>query len=266
MAPGTSGKRVYALIEAEDGGLYRSDDAGDTWTRINAEHVLWSRAWYFTKVWAHPTDPDTVYIAGNSFWKSTDGGKKFERVPLPGGDNHDLWINPMSPSHMIEGHDQGIVISVNGGETWDKRNNLPIGQFYHVSTDHEFPYTIYGSQQDMGAIGIASRGWGGVLERDWFNVGGDDAECGYVWPDPLNSRYVVAGGYDGALTVFDKRSHQLRDIAPWSNANGGHPASDQKYRFTWTSPVVFSPTDPHTHLHGLAVPHGDRRTAARAGK
>ncbi|MGE5245065.1 MAG: VPS10 domain-containing protein [Betaproteobacteria bacterium] len=250
VVPGTNGQHVYALIEADHGGLYRSDDGGATWRLVNAEHVLWSRAWYFTKVWVHPSDPDTLFIAGNSFWKSTDAGATFKRVTLPGGDNHDLWINPRAPERMIEANDQGVVLTVNAGQTWDKRNNLPIGQFYHVSTDREFPYNIYGAQQDMGALTIASRGWGGITDRDWFNIGGDDGECGYVWPDPLNSRYVIAGGYGGALTVFDKRSHQLRDIAPWSNANGGYPASELKYRFTWTSPVAFSPTSPHVLYMG----------------
>ncbi len=250
VAAGTKGQRVYALVEAEQGGLYRSDDGGASWRLANAEHVLWSRAWYFTKIWAHPTDPDAVFIAGNAFWKSTDGAKTFERQTIPGGDNHDFWANPLAPARMIEANDQGIVISVNGGKTWDKRNNLPIGQFYHVSTDRAFPYFIYGAQQDMGAIAIASRGWGGIGDRDWFNVGGDDGECGYVWPDPTDPRLVVAGGYNGALTLFDKRSHQLRDIAPWSNASGGHPASDLKYRFTWTSPVAYSPLDPHVLYMG----------------
>ncbi len=230
--------------------MYRSDDGGTSWRLVNSEHVLWSRAWYFTKVWVHPTDPKTLFIAGNAFWKSIDGGATFKRVTLPGGDNHDLWINPRAPDRMIEANDQGVVLTVNAGETWDKRNNLPIGQFYHVSTDGEFPYNIYGAQQDMGALTIASRGWGGIGDRDWYNIGGDDGECGYVWPDPLDSRYVVAGGYGGALTVFDKRSHHLRDIAPWSNANSGYPASELKYRFTWTSPVAFSPSDPHVLYMG----------------
>ena len=250
VAAGTGGRRVYALVESGQGGLFRSDDGGATWQLANSEHQLWSRAWYFTKIWTHPQSPDTLFIAGGSFWKSTDGGKKFDRVEIPGGDNHDLWINPQNPGRMIEGNDQGVVLTVNGGATWDKRNNMPIGQFYHVSSDRAFPPLIYGAQQDMGAIAIATRGWGGIGDRDWFNVGGDDAECGYVWPVPLDSRRVVAGGYNGALTLFDTRTHQLRDIAPWSNASGGHPASDLKYRFTWTSPVVFSSLDPHVLYMG----------------
>jgi len=245
VAAGTNGRRVYALIEAAHGGLFRSDDAGATWTQTSDSHPLYTRAWYFTKVFAHPANPDVVYVVGNALWRSTDGGRTFARVTVPGGDNHDLWINPRNPSRMIEGNDQGVILTVNGGATWDKRDNLPIGQFYHVSTDTEFPYHLFGGQQDMGALGIASRGWGGIDDKDWFDVGSDDAECGWVWPVPFDNHLIVTGGYNGALTLFDTRSHQIRDIAPWSNASGGHPASDVKYRFTWTAPVIFAPTDPH---------------------
>ena len=245
VAAGTGGKRVYALVEAAHGGLFRSDDGGATWTQASDSHQLYTRAWYFTKVFAHPTNPDVVYVVGNALWRSQDGGHTFERLTIPGADNHDLWINPRNPARMIEGNDQGAILSVNGGATWDKRDNLPIGQFYHVSTDAEFPYHVFGGQQDMGALGIATRGWGGINDKDWFDVGSDDAECGWVWPVPFDDNLILAGGYNGALTLFDRRSHQIRDIAPWSNANSGHPASDLKYRFTWTSPVAFSPADPH---------------------
>ncbi|HWK10524.1 MAG TPA: hypothetical protein VNR64_10760 [Vicinamibacterales bacterium] len=250
VAAGTRGRRVYALVEAAQGGLFRSDDGGATWTRTSDSHPLYTRAWYFTKVFAHPTNPDVVYVVGNTLWRSADGGRTFARLTIPGADNHDLWINPRNPSRIIEGNDQGVILSVNGGATWDKRDNLPIGQFYHVSTDTEFPYHLFGGQQDMGALGIATRGWGGIDDKDWFDVGGDDAECGWVWPVPFDNHLIIAGGYNGALTLFDTRSHQIRDIAPWSNASGGHPAADLKYRFTWTSPAVFSPTDPHVLYMG----------------
>jgi photosystem II stability/assembly factor-like uncharacterized protein len=245
VAAGTGGRRVYALVEAAHGGLFRSDDGGATWIQTSDSHPLYTRAWYFTKVFAHPTNPDVVYVVGNALWRSADGGRTFTKETIPGADNHDLWINPRTPARMIEGNDQGVLLSVNGGVTWDKRDNLPIGQFYHVSTDTDFPYHLFGGQQDMGAVGIASRGWGGINAKDWFDVGGDDAECGWVWPVPFDNHLIVAGGYNGALTLFDTHSHQIRDIAPWSNASGGHPASDLKFRFTWTSPVLFSPTDPH---------------------
>ena len=245
VAAGTGGRRVYALIEAAHGGVFRSDDGGTTWAQTSDSHPLYTRAWYFTKIFAHPANPDIVYVVGNAVWRSADGGRSFTRLTLPGADNHDLWINPRTPSRMIESNDQGVILTVNGGATWDKRDNLPIGQFYHASTDTEFPYHLFGGQQDMGALGIATRGWGGIDDKDWFDVGGDDAECGWIWPVPFDNHLIVSGGYGGALTLFDTRSHQIRDIAPWSNASSGHPASDLKYRFTWTSPVVFSPTDPH---------------------
>ena len=250
VAAGTGGRRVYALIEAAHGGVFRSDDGGATWTQTSDSHPLYTRAWYFTKIFVHPKNPDIVYVVGNALWRSSDGGRTFNRVTIPGGDNHDLWMNPQNPLRMIEANDQGVVLTVNGGDTWDKRDNLPIGQFYHVSTDTDFPYHLFGGQQDMGALGIATRGWGGINDKDWFDVGSDDAECGWVWPVPFDNRLIVAGGYNGALTIFDTRSHQIRDIAPWSNASGGHPASDLKYRFTWTSPVVFSPADPHVLYMG----------------
>ena len=250
VAGGSRGRRVYALIEADHGGLFRSDDAGRTWRRVNGGQELRTRAWYFTRVWASPVNPDVVYVADNAFWKSTDGGRTFEPVPIPGGDNHGFWMNPSAPDRMIESNDQGVVISVDGGRSWLKLDNLPIGQFYHVSTDDRFPYYLYGAQQDMGAIAIASRGWGGITRSDWYSVGGDDGESGYVLPEPGDPNLVIAGGYGGALTRFDVRTKQLNDIAPWSNNNGGHAASEVKYRFTWTAPLAFSPQDPHVLYMG----------------
>ncbi|MDE3154934.1 MAG: glycosyl hydrolase, partial [Acidobacteriota bacterium] len=250
VAGHSHGERVYALIEAEDGGLYRSDDAGRTWHLVNDSQEIRTRAWYFTYVFASPVNPDVVYVADNAFYKSTDGGRTFATERIPGGDNHGFWMNPLHPERMIESNDQGVVITIDGGRSWQKLDNLPIGQFYHVSTDNRFPYDLYGAQQDMGAIAIASRGWGGITSRDWYSVGGDDGESGYVLPDPTDPDLVIAGGYGGALTRFDARTKQLVDIAPWSNNNGGHPASELKYRFTWTAPLAFSPQDPHVLYMG----------------
>jgi photosystem II stability/assembly factor-like uncharacterized protein len=251
VAGGSHGERVYALIEAKQGGLYRSDDAGATWKLVNDQQILRTRAWYFTNVFADPHDPNVVYVADNGFYRSVDGGHSFKPLPIPGfdgypvgGDNHAFWINPLLPDHMIEGHDQGVAISVDGGKTFGDRDNLPIAQFYHITTDNEFPYYIYGSQQDEGALAVVSNDRGGVL-RKMFWVGGDDGECGYVLVDPADPNLIVAGGYGGALTVYDKRTGQLHDIAPWSNDNGGHAAAGLKYRFNWTSPLAFSPQDPH---------------------
>ena len=251
VAGGSRGDRVYALIEAKDGGLYRSDDAGATWKLVNDEQILRTRAWYFTNVFADPHDPNVVYVADNGFYRSVDGGHSFKALAIPGfdgypvgGDNHAFWVNPLHPQHMIEGHDQGVTISVDGGNTWGNRDNLPIGQFYHIATDNEFPYYIYGSQQDEGALAVVSDDRGGVRKQMYW-MGGDDSECGYVLVDPADPNLLITGGYGGAITVYDKRTGQLHDIAPWSNNNGGHAAAQLKYRFNWTSPLAFSPQNPH---------------------
>lgn len=237
------GQVVYALIEAKDGGLFRSDNGGADWKLISADQRIRARAWYFTNVFADPTNANTLYATNTGFFKSTDGGSSWNPVALPGGDNHAFWMNPLHPNLMVQGHDQGVVTSVDGGNTWGKYYNLPIGQLYHISTDDRFPYNIYASTQDCPsgcAFGTASRGLGGISAKDVFNVGGDDGESGYVFADPNDPNYIVEGGYGGGLTRYSMRTQTIQDIAPWSNANGGHAAKDTKYRFTWTDPFAFA--------------------------
>ena len=252
VAGGSQGERVYALVEAKHGGLFRSDDAGHSWKRVNGQQILRTRAWYFTNVFADPHNPNVVYVADNGFLRSVDGGRTFKALPIPGfdgypfgADNHAFWVNPLHPRHMINGHDQGVAISDDGGKTWGDRDNLPIGQFYHIVTDNEFPYYIFGSQQDEGALGVASNDRGGV-EKATYWMGGDDSECGYVLVDPAHPNLLIAGGYGGAITIFDKTTGQLHDIAPWSNNNGGHAAAELRYRFNWTAPIALSPQNPNT--------------------
>ncbi len=239
--------RLWASVEAPDsaGGIFRSDDAGRTWERVNAEQKFMVRPWYFSFVAADPADENTVYVLNLDTWRSVDGGKTFAKIRVPHGDCHVLWIDPHDPQRMIEGNDGGATVSFDGGATWSSEDNQPTAQFYHVTTDDRFPYRIYGAQQDNTTVAIASRSDAGEInERDWHAVGG--GESGYVAPQPGDPDVVYAGSYMGTLTRYDHRTRQARDVSVWLNNYDGHPAADVPYRFAWTFPIVFSPHDPNT--------------------
>jgi photosystem II stability/assembly factor-like uncharacterized protein len=239
---------VYALIEAKKGGLYRSDDGGENWALINEDHRFRQRAWYFTHVWADPKDAYKVYIANTGLFRSTDGGKTFDRINAPHGDHHGLWIDPNNPNRIINGNDGGATISVDGGRNWSTQNNQPTAQFYHIVADNDFPYHIYGTQQDNSSVGIATASDNGYIDRsDWDAVGG--GESGYVAVDPRDSNIVYAGSYFGDITRYDKRTHQAQNIQQWPLDPDGYNAAAQKYRYTWTMPIVFSPHDPNQLYH-----------------
>jgi len=235
---------VYALIEANKGGLYRSEDGGEHWSLVNEERRFRQRAWYFTHAWADPKNPNTVYIANTGLFRSIDGGKTFDRLPAPHGDHHGLWIDPTNPNRMINANDGGATISVDGGKNWSTQNNQPTAQFYHVAADNDFPYRLYGAQQDNSTVGIVTRSDHGVIDRnDWDAVGG--GESGYVAADPRDSNIVYAGSYFGYITRFDRRTGQAQNVQQWPDDPDGHNASNLKYRYTWTMPIVFSPHDPN---------------------
>jgi photosystem II stability/assembly factor-like uncharacterized protein len=239
---------VYALIEAKKGGLYRSDDGGENWTLINDDHRFRQRAWYFTHVWADTKDPMKVYIANTGLYRSIDGGKTFDRLPAPHGDHHALWIDPKNPKRLINGNDGGATISVDDGKNWSTLMNQPTAQFYHVTADNDFPYHIYGTQQDNSSVGIATSSDSGYIDRpDWEAVGG--GESGYVAVDPRDSNIVYAGSYFGDITRFDRRTHEVENIQEWPLDPDGYDAAVQKYRYTWTMPIVFSPHDPNELYH-----------------
>jgi photosystem II stability/assembly factor-like uncharacterized protein len=241
---GGDSDRVYALIEAKDGGLYSSDDAGQKWTRVNQDDRFRQRAWYFTHVFADPVNTNTVYVLNTGLFRSTDGGKTFELIPAPHGDHHGLWIDPTDPQRMINSNDGGANITQDGGRTWTTQDNQPTAQFYHVDVDERFPYYVYGAQQDNTSVAIASRTSHGVIEqRDWYTVG--NAESGYVTPDPRDANIVYVDGYGGDLTRLDRRTEQMTEISPWPMDISGIGGVDMKYRFQWTEPVVFSPHDPN---------------------
>jgi photosystem II stability/assembly factor-like uncharacterized protein len=232
---------LYAMVDATKlGGVYRSDDAGESWRRVNDELRLWGRGFDFAEVKVDPKNHDVVYVANTSAYRSNDGGKTFTAIKgAPGGDDyHTFWINPDNPQIMLLAGDQGAVVTVNGGQTWSSWYNQPTAQFYHVVTDNQFPYWVYGGQQESGSAGVCSRGRDGQITfREWYPVGVE--EYGYVAPDPLNPNLI----YGGKVTRFDKTTGQVQEVGPVVGRGG-------KYRFLRTAPLLFSPVDPHMLLLG----------------
>jgi photosystem II stability/assembly factor-like uncharacterized protein len=236
VAPSES-NRIYALVDASPqlGGLYRSDDAGESWRRVSSDARPWGRGSDFAEVKVDPKNPDIIYSANVVTWRSTDAGQNWVAFRgAPGGDDyHTIWINPDNTQVILIASDQGAIVTVNGGQSWSSWYNQPTAQFYHVITDNRFPYWVYGGQQESGSVGIASRGNDGQITfREWHPVGVE--EYGYVAPDPLNPNLI----YGGKITRFDWSTGQVQNIAP-------DPVRGGKYRFLRTAPVIFSPVDPH---------------------
>lgn len=243
----TNPQRLYASIEAPDstGGLFRSDDAGASWERMNDDARLWVRNWYYSAVTADPVDENTVYVMNLTVLKSIDGGRTFKEMQVPHGDTHILWIDPADPQRMILGDDGGATVSFDGGETWSDQHNQPTAQFYHVNADAQFPYRIYGAQQDNSAISMASRGEeGGIGLRDYFSVAG--CENATIAFDPRDPNVTYGGCYLGQLSRYDRRTRQERDISVTEINWDGWAAKDVRERFQWTFPVLVSPHDPRT--------------------
>ncbi len=237
--------RVWAIIDAALGkkGVFRSDDGGATWKRMNDDANLTQRPWYYHHIVADPQDANTVYVLNVQFWKSTDGGETFTRMQVPHGDNHDLWIDPKNPRRMVEGNDGGAVVSFNGGRSWSDNMNQPTAQLYHVAADNAVPYRLYAAQQDNTTISVPSRSdFGQSTVENWFTVGG--GEDGYVAPRTDDPNIVYAGDHH-FLTRYDRRTLQTRDISPNPETYYGWGAADMLYRFWWTYPVMTSPHDPN---------------------
>ena len=253
VSPANPG-RVWALVEAEKGGLFRSEDGGRHWAKLTDDRNLRQRAWYYTRLYADPKDADVLYVMNVSYHKSKDGGRTFQASNAPHGDHHDLWIAPDNPSRMIIADDGGAQVSTDGGLNWTTYGNQPTGQFYRVTTDNHFPYRIYGAQQDNSTVRIPHRSAGRTIgERDWQETAG--GESAHLAVDPLNPDIVYGGSYDGYLSRVDHRTEQERLVDVWPDNPMGHGAEGMKYRFQWNFPLLFSPHDPKrlytgsNHLH-----------------
>jgi photosystem II stability/assembly factor-like uncharacterized protein len=252
VAP-SDGRRVYALIEAEKGGLFRSDDGGKSWKLASDNRGLRQRAWYYSTFTVDPKNPDVVWAPQVPLLKSIDGGKTFQRVKGPHhGDHHDIWIDPKDPRRIIDSNDGGLDISTNGGETWFAPP-LPLGQFYHISVDNRTPYHVSGTMQDIGTAQGPSNSLSlrGIPLSDWHPVGG--GETGFTASDPLDPNIVYAGEYGGYISRYNHRTRQAQSIGVYPFNPSGHGAEDLKYRFQWTAPVLVSPHDHRVVYHAANV-------------
>jgi photosystem II stability/assembly factor-like uncharacterized protein len=252
ISPARSG-RVWALVEAEGDktGLYRSDDLGARWTQVSANRDLMHRPWYYTHVFADTGHADTVYVTNLQMWKSTDGGTSFSEITTRHGDNHDLWIDPNDSSRMIEGNDGGANISFNAGASWSTIYNQKTAQFYRIDVDNQYPYRVYGTQQDNTSISVPSASeWGVITLADCSYPG--TGESGFIAVNPRDHNIVYVGavgsspGGAGALQRYDHRTRQIQLVNVWPEESTGIAPKDLKYRFAWTFPIVFSPHDPGT--------------------
>ncbi|HEY7095819.1 MAG TPA: glycoside hydrolase [Terriglobales bacterium] len=243
VAP-SDGQRIYALVDSRaTSGLYRSDNAGESWERVNSDERIWGRGDDFACVRVDPKDKNTIYVANISTYRSSNAGRTFTAIKgAPGGDDyHTIWINPENPQIIAMAVDQGATISVNGGQSWSSWYNQPTAQFYHVITDNQFPYWVYGGQQESGSAGTASRSdFGSITFRDWLPVGVE--EYGYVAPDPLNPNII----YGGKVSRFDRTTGQTEDVSPFVLRTG-------QFRFNRTAPLIFSPVDSHILYLGSNV-------------
>jgi photosystem II stability/assembly factor-like uncharacterized protein len=237
--------RVWALVDATDGGIFRSDDAGKTFTRLDAARQLLGRSWYYGHIFADTKDPNMLYAANTDFFRSSDGGKTFEPIPMPHGDNHELWIDPKDSSVMIEGNDGGACISLDGGKSWSSQLNQPTAEIYRVAVDDQVPYRVYGTQQDQyDGLSLPSRSahFGERLQlQKWYAVGG--MEGGYVGLVPHNPNVVYTGGSGAMITRLDVTEQHLRSI----NVNAGERGGET--RWAWSSPIFISPLEPEAVYH-----------------
>lgn len=252
VAPSDS-SRVYAVIEAEEGGLFRSDDGGESWSRANGHRAITQRAWYYSTITVDPKNANDLWLPQVPMLRSIDGGKTIKEVAAGHhGDYHDMWIDPQNTKRLINANDGGVDISIDGGATW-YAPRLPISQFYHVSVDNRVPYRVSGAMQDLGTAQIPSNSLEspGITSAHWYDVGG--GEAGHVVSKTDDPDIVYAGEYLGIITRYDHRTRQSRHVGAWPENMSGHGGEDMKYRFQWTAPIAASPHDPNVIYHAAQV-------------
>jgi photosystem II stability/assembly factor-like uncharacterized protein len=241
---------VYAIVQAKHGGIFRSSDGGARWTHVNASLELRQRAFYYMSIYVDPTNANTVYVPQvEALWVSHDGGKRFTQLRTPHGDNHVVWVNPRNPKILLEGNDGGATVSTDGGKTWSGEHNQPTGQFYHVALDDQFPFHIYGAQQDEGSFAGPSATPSGAIPTDaWHGVA--YGESTFVAPQPGDPDVTYGSGYFSIFLQHDMPTGQYRSVSPWPRYQEGASSGELRYRFGWTHPILFSPADPHALLIG----------------
>lgn len=249
--------KVYAVIESDSnqdkGGLFVSNDAGDSWHMVSGDNRLVQRAWYYIEVFADPNDEDTVYVLSASMFRSEDGGKTWETISVPHGDTHDLWFNPDDSNNMVMANDGGATITFNYGKDWSLLDNMPTAQFYRINTDNLYPYNIYGGQQDNTSVKIASQSMGrwSIGREDWhYSAGGESAFLAF---DPDDPRYVMGGSYLGTIELLDMESKMSSNIMAAPIQYLGRDARDMKYLYNWNAPIIWSKHEPGTFYHGAQL-------------
>ena len=249
--------KVYALIESdsdeEKGGLFVSNDAGDSWSRVTNDHRLIQRAWYYIEVFTDPNDDNTVYVLSAPALRSIDGGKTWERLTGTHGDFHDLWINPNNSDNMVIANDGGAAISFNYAKSWSTQSNMPTAQFYRVNVDNQFPYRIYGGQQDNSSVSIAHREIDSryITERSWTSSAG--GESAFLAFDPDDPRYVLGGSYLGTIEALDTKAKAGTKIMAAPIQYLGRDAKDMRYRYNWNAPIIWSQHEPNTYYHAAQL-------------
>jgi photosystem II stability/assembly factor-like uncharacterized protein len=242
---------VYAIVQAHDGGVFRSSDGGATWRRVNSEMKLRQRAFYYMAIFADPKHANVAYAPQvDSVWKTTDGGRTWKHL-MPPGDHHIIWVNPKNTNIMLEGDDGGATVSVDGGKTWSSEDNQPTGQFYHITLDNQFPFHVYGAQQDEGAFEGPSASNEGLTLGAWHSVA--SGESTWVAPLPDDPSTTIGSGYYSYLARLNTPTGDVKNVSPWPKYMSGASAMETKYRFSWTHPIFFSPVNPKELFVGSQV-------------